>query len=1068
MALTLYTDSVGRSSQVLQAPLTTLDVESRTGGLFCQMCDDFVWDPTLEELRMRKIGTGSFSARKRKHDELFTDAVKEDPRFISTNTVAAPCRASGVRGIYNMGATCYMNVILQSFVHNPLLRNFYLGDGHHSGDCRYKNCMSCAMDDMFQDFYAQETTTGYSASNILASFWLSKRKAYEELASNKEQDAHEFFQFLTEELHEINGGGRPASIEESPAPKRAKPGTDCKCIVHQTFYGKLQSTITCQKCGDINTSVESFLDLSLGLDVLSKKRNLKSATLTLERCLDEEYIRPERCEYTCYSCGTQEAKKQLSIKSLPNVLCIQLKRFKQNNGVASKIDTKVQFPLQLHMLPYTNRARAQDTRQNFELARSCTYDLQSVVVHVGNLETGHYVSYSRVGNQWFKFNDHNVTLASKSQYNTILVTLVVNPTHEMCCAAIVSLMSWKLVRSALLYRAHNVLQINGCMLYAVCRIYGTGQWKGVKPRGTFTLVLSRLMPRRSRPSQSQRWYGHGSGHNDDAAVAMGEPFSNGTVALSRPPASYFQYGESWGWMLAHIVLMTLGWLFILPIGVMLSISRSRFCLPVQFTFLVFNAGGILCGTVYNAGTPDLYPNNAHHKLGWWLTWIVSAQVILGVIRAYAGLKDGSQFEEEAAFVPISTEAMAEHLRMDNLRLGQDYRFSNDSGQGTEPNTASLRSQSISSSAGNESPQLADMPQAQEELDPEPEKLSLLHGSRMDQFFSKNIPGLLSARVLRAFQVVYGCVDRLILILGSVALTTGLVTYGGLFMGPEIFSGLAHFIKGGVFFWYGILTLGRWAGCFANIGWAWNIKPSRKSNKPSAEFVESFLIFFYGFTNVFLEHLAAWGSEWSAQDLEHISITVMFFGGGLCGMLIESRNIRELLNITAEPSNTNTHSPYHLDDQKARAPPESYKISTNPMPALIVLLLGLMMSSHHQESMVSTMIHKQWGTLLAGAAFARAATYVVFYISPPTSILPGRPPSELITAFCLMAGGVIFMASSKDTVQSMELHDLDAMFVFTVAMGMITFLMAWIVLVIAIKGWAVRKEQGPTVAYQNVA
>jgi ubiquitin carboxyl-terminal hydrolase 22/27/51 len=26
------------------------------------MCDDFVYDPTLEELRLRKIGTGSFSS----------------------------------------------------------------------------------------------------------------------------------------------------------------------------------------------------------------------------------------------------------------------------------------------------------------------------------------------------------------------------------------------------------------------------------------------------------------------------------------------------------------------------------------------------------------------------------------------------------------------------------------------------------------------------------------------------------------------------------------------------------------------------------------------------------------------------------------------------------------------------------------------------------------------------------------------------------------------------------------------------------------------------------------------
>jgi hypothetical protein len=54
----------------------------------------------------------------------------------------------------------------------------------------------------------------------------------------------------------------------------------------------------------------------------------------------------------------------------------------------------------------------------------------------------------------------------------------------------------------------------------------------------------------------------------------------------------------------------------------------------------------------------------------------------------------------------------------------------------------------------------------------------------------------------------------------------------------------------------------------------------KFSTPSAEFVESFLIFFYGMTNIFLEHLAAWGAEWTAEDLEHVSITVMFFGGGL--------------------------------------------------------------------------------------------------------------------------------------------------------------------------------------------
>jgi hypothetical protein len=130
------------------------------------------------------------------------------------------------------------------------------------------------------------------------------------------------------------------------------------------------------------------------------------------------------------------------------------------------------------------------------------------------------------------------------------------------------------------------------------------------------------------------------------------------------------------------------------------------------------------------------------------------------------------------------------------------------------------------------------------------------------------------------------------------------------------------------------------------------------------------------------------------------------------MLIESGRIRDLLNSTS-PSLLDLN--YDAEEEKALEPPMSYRFSMNPIPALIILLLGLMMSSHHQESMVSTMIHKQWGTLLLGGSFARGATYVIFYLSPPTSVLPGRPPSELITAFCLIAGGMLFMASVSSLI-----------------------------------------------------
>lgn len=282
---------------------------------------------------------GSLTDRKRKHDELFTDSIKEDPKYISSNTTAAPCRANGLRGIYNMGATCFMSVILQSFVHNPLLRNYFLSDGHQTSGCEQDHCLNCCMDDLFQSFYAEDVTAGYSAADILATSWQAQEAAFAGLVGNEEQDAHEYFQFLVEALHKTAKVSRPFSLDVDSTRPSPKAGINCDCIVHQTFYGKSQSTLTCQNCNNVTTSVEPFLDLSLGLDAIVKKRGAsggrggkggkgasRPSTLTLERCLDDEYKRPEKCEYTCHNCDSpQDARKQLSIKRLPNVLCIQFK-----------------------------------------------------------------------------------------------------------------------------------------------------------------------------------------------------------------------------------------------------------------------------------------------------------------------------------------------------------------------------------------------------------------------------------------------------------------------------------------------------------------------------------------------------------------------------------------------------------------------------------------------------------------------------------------------------------------------------------------------------------------------
>lgn len=132
------------------------------------------------------------------------------------------------------------------------------------------------------------------------------------------------------------------------------------------------------------------------------------------------------------------------------------------------------------------------------------------------------------------------------------------------------------------------------------------------------------------------------------------------------------------------------------------------------------------------------------------------------------------------------------------------------------------------------------------------------------------------------------------------------------------------------------------------------------------------------------------------------------------MLIESTRIRELLNTTVtEAAISHPDYGYSEEELDALRAPRSYGFSINPIPALVILLLGIMMSSHTQQEMISAMVHQQWGNLLAAASCARGLTYVILYLKPPKSILPSRPPTELLTAFGLIAGGTIFMASVSE-------------------------------------------------------
>lgn len=81
----------------------------------------------------------------------------------------------------------------------------------------------------------------------------------------------------------------------------------------------------------------------------------------------------------------------------------------------------------LDLYPYTTQYRSSQTKASKQSsppntnhninspANTLIYELTGVVVHKGKIDSGHYINYSREGDDWFMFDDSKVVLANEAE-----------------------------------------------------------------------------------------------------------------------------------------------------------------------------------------------------------------------------------------------------------------------------------------------------------------------------------------------------------------------------------------------------------------------------------------------------------------------------------------------------------------------------------------------------------------------------------------------------------------------------------------------------------------------------
>ena len=315
--------------------------------------------------------------------------------FVNKRSDGPYYKSGNIIGLQNLGHTCYLNAQIQCVYHIPLIRNMIISKYEVSSTIPREKPSSSSTSpahvglrqlfiDMNESEYGRAVTTKTLCELI-------------DIPTYEQQDTQEFWKLLLPAL-------------QLPTIMDLYTGT------YENYIKALDGSHRERRF------LETFLDISLDINP-STATSIDSEmndSISVMDALQEQFNQPELLSVatgngwrpSSESPDKVDAHKgyQLQRRGLPTILQLHLKRFHfdWNTETTNKLNHAVKFPLTLDLSSLVPTPDSDDIDIDNRNDDDCIYELQSVIIHVGEYHSGHYYSYVRPNirtDDWYRFND---------------------------------------------------------------------------------------------------------------------------------------------------------------------------------------------------------------------------------------------------------------------------------------------------------------------------------------------------------------------------------------------------------------------------------------------------------------------------------------------------------------------------------------------------------------------------------------------------------------------------------------------------------------------------------------